>query len=163
MQRLLVSLCLLAVLSACGFQPRGKLAVASELGPVKVQTNDPYSPLGQGLSTALLRAGAQAAQEGQPSATLRIRSESLRTRPLSVDRNAQVREYQTRYRVVFDVVDAAGKVRIAAQEIELSREFTYDVGAAVGSPAEQELLQQEMQRDMQAAILRRLDAVLRAD
>jgi len=156
-------MCLLAVLSACGFQPRGKLAVASELGPVQVVTNDPYSPLAQGLSTALLRAGAEVAVAGQPSATLRIRSESLATRPLSVDRNAQVREYQTRYRVVFDVVDAAGTVRIAAQEIELSREYTYDVAAAAGSPAEQQVLQQEMQRDMQAAILRRLDAVLRAD
>jgi len=163
MQRLLVSLCLLAVLSACGFQPRGKLAVASELGPVKVETSDPYSPLAQGLSTALLRAGAAPAVQGQPSATLRIRSERLRTRPLAVDRNARVREYQTRYRVVFDVIGADGRARVRSQEIELSREFTYDVGAAVGSPAEQELLQQEMQRDMQAAILRRLDAVLRAD
>lgn len=163
MQRLLVLLCLLAVLSACGFQPRGKLAVASGLGPVKVVTDDPYSPLAQGLSTALLRAGAEAALEGQPSATLRIRSESLGTRPLSVDRNAQVREFQTRYRVVFDVVDAAGKARVASQQIELSREYTYDAGAAAGSPAEQELLQQELRRDMQAAILRRLDAVLRAD
>jgi LPS-assembly lipoprotein len=163
MQRLLVLVCLLAVLSACGFQPRGKLAVASELGPVQVLTSDPYSPLAQGLSTALLRAGAEPAVEGEPAATLRIRSETLSTRPLSVDSSARVREYQTRYRVVFDVVDAAGVERVAAQDIELSREYTYDVDAAIGSPAEQELLQREMQRDMQAAILRRLDAVLRAN
>jgi LPS-assembly lipoprotein len=156
-------ICLLAVLAACGFQPRGKLAVASDLGPVKVLTSDPYSPLAQGLSTALLRAGAQIAEEGQPSATLRIRSETWRTRPLAVDSNAQVREYQTRYRVVFDVVDAAGATRVASQDIELTREYTYDVTAAVGSPAEQALLQDELRRDMQAAILRRLDAVLRAD
>jgi LPS-assembly lipoprotein len=65
--------------------------------------------------------------------------------------------------VVFDVVDAAGATRVASQDIELTREYTYDVTAAVGSPAEQALLQDELRRDMQAAILRRLDAVLRAD
>ena len=43
----------------------------------------------------------------------------------------------------------------------LTREYTYDSVASAGSPAEQALLQRELRRDMQAAILRRLDAVLR--
>ena len=45
---------------------------------------------------------------------------------------------------------------------ELSREYSYDINASAGSPAEQELIQRELRRDMQAAILRRLDVVLRA-
>jgi LPS-assembly lipoprotein len=162
MSRLLLLLCLVLAVSACGFRPRGTLAMAEELGPVKVQTADPYSDLAQGLSVALARAGVKAAVEGEPSATLRVASERLSTRPLTVDVRALVREYETLYRVTFDVIGADGKVRLPVQTIELSREFTYDAFAQAGSPAEQRLIKEELRREMQAAILRRLDAVLRA-
>ena len=162
MQRLLVLVCLVAALAACGFRPRATLALATEMGPVKVQSADPYSPLAQGLSTALSRAGAQPAVDGQASATLKVVSESLATRPLAVDERAQVREYETRYAVKFELIDAAGAVQVPVQEVVLTREYTYDSVASAGSPAEQALLQRELRRDMQAAILRRLDAVLRA-
>lgn len=162
MQRVLVLVCLVAVLAACGFRPRASMALATELGPVKVQSADPYSPLAQGLATALSRAGAQPAVDGQPSSTLKVLSETLATRPLALDDRAQVREYETRYAVKFELLDAAGAVQVPAQEVLLMREFTYDSFASAGSPAEQELLQRELRRDMQAAILRRLDAVLRA-
>ncbi len=153
---------LLAVLAGCGFHPRNTLALADELGPVKVVTVDPYSPLAYGLATALDRAGATAAVEGEPSATLRVRSERLVTRPLSVDRRAQVREYESRYIVKFELLDAAGKPLVPLQEIALTRDYVYDSLSPSGSPAEQELLKTELRRDMQAAILRRIDVVLRS-
>ncbi len=162
MSRLLLLACLVLAIAACGFHPRGTLALAEDLGPVQVQTADPYSPLAQGLSVALTRAGVQAAVEGQPSATLRVRSEHLATRPLTVDVRALVREYETLYRVSFDLIGADGSSRLPEQTIELTREFTYDAFAQAGSPAEQKLIEEELRRDMQAAILRRLDAVLRA-
>jgi LPS-assembly lipoprotein len=162
MHRPLLLVLLFAALSGCGFHPRSTLALADELGPVKVITADPYSPLAYGLATALDRAGATAAVEGQPSATLHVRSERLDTRPLSVDRQAKVREYESRYTVTFELLDADGGKRVPLQEITLTREYTYDAVAPGGSAAEQELLRAELRRDMQAAILRRIDVVLRA-
>ena len=153
---------LAAALSGCGVHPRNTLALADELGPVKVITADPYSPLAYGLATALDRAGASAAVEGQPSATLQVHAENMVTRALSVDHRAQVREYESRYIVVFELLDAAGKALVPRQEIALAREYTYDALSPGGSPAEQELLRTELRRDMQAAILRRVDAVLRS-
>lgn len=163
MSRLLVLVCLIALLSACGFHPRASLDLADDVGPVKVSTADPYSPLAQGLSVALERAGAEPAADGVPSATLRVLSENLFTRPLSVDANALVREYETIYRVGFDLQAADGSPRLPLQTIELRREYTYDTNAQAGSPAEQKLIETELRRDMQAAILRRLGAALRAD
>ena len=78
-----------------------------------------------------------------------------------MDQLARVQEYVTTYRVQFVLLDAAGTVVVDPQSIELSREYTYDIGASAGSPAEQELIQRELRRDMEAAILRRLDVVLR--
>ena len=162
MSRLLLLACLVLALAACGFHPRGTLVLAEDLGPVNVQTADPYSPLAQGLSVALTRAGVTSAAEGQPSSTLRVLGEGLSTRPLTVDVRALVREYETLYRVRFDLIGADGTRRMPEQTIELTREFTYDAFAQAGSPAEQKLIEEELRRDMQAAILRRLDAVLRA-
>ena len=153
-------LCVLA-LAGCGFHPRAQLQFPAELGPVVVQTADPYSPLGLELSQTLERAGMSGAPAGAPSAALKITDENWNTKPLSVDELARVREYITRYRVTFTMMDAAGKYLVEPQTIELSREYTYDITASAGSPAEQELIQRELRRDMQAAILRRLDVVLR--
>ena len=113
------------------------------------------------LANALTRAGATAAVSGQASAALKITAENWQTAPLSVDQFAQVREYVTRYKVSFALQSADGKPLIEPQDIELAREYTYDQNASAGSPAEQELIQRELRRDMEAAILRRLDVALR--
>lgn len=154
---------LVALLSGCGFHARGTLAVADQLGPVRVVAADTFSPLAQTLATALVRAGAVPAVDGQPSAQLRIVSESLRTLPLTVDEGSLVREYVTRYTVAFRLDDAGGGVKLAEQTIELSRDYTFDNFASAGNPAEQELVEKELRRDMLAAILRRLDVGLRAN
>jgi len=159
--RVLLTLACVALLAACGFQPRAQLSLPSTLGPVKVETSDPYSPLGLELATALERAGATPAVAGSAAASLRVTAEAFNTRPLSVDQLARVREYITVYRVAFVLLDAGGKALIDPQEIELSREYTYDITASAGSPAEQELIQRELRREMEASILRRLDVVLR--
>ena len=163
MRRLLVVLCVAALFAGCGFKPRAQLALASDLGPVAVSTADPYSPLGQDLATALERAGATPAVEGQPAATLQVVAESMRTRPLTFESGASVREYQTLYRVEFQLTGADGALQVPRQTVELTREYTYDAIGSIGSPAEERLLQEELRRDMVAAILRRLDAALRAD
>lgn len=162
MYRALIALALAALLAGCGFHPRDQLKFSERLGPMRVETADAYSPLGLELASALRRSGADAPAEGEPAAALKITAEAWDTAPLSVDQFAQVREYVTRYRVDFALRSAEGKPVIEAQSIELSREYTYDANASAGSPAEQELIQRELRRDMEAAILRRLDIVLRA-
>jgi LPS-assembly lipoprotein len=159
--RLALIVLVVALLAACGFHPRAQLSFPATVGPISVQTAEPYSPLGLELATALERAGAVAPAEGSPSTVLKVTAETWHTAPLSVDQFARVREYITRYKVDFALVDPAGKLLIEPQSIELSREYTYDINASAGSPAEQELIQRELRRDMEAAILRRLDVVLR--
>jgi len=159
--RVLLPLLTALALAGCGFHPRAQLQLPESLTPLVVETADPYSPLGLELAAALERAGIGAPAPGTPSAALKITAEDWNTAPLSVDQFARVREYITRYRVQFALVDSTGKMLVDPQTIELSREYTYDITASAGSPAEQELIQRELRRDMQAAILRRLDVVLR--
>jgi LPS-assembly lipoprotein len=148
-------------LTACGFHPRAKLDLPDTLGPVRVQTADPYSALGQELTTALTRAGAIPASGDAPSAILKITNERIVNVPLAIDQLARVREYVTRYRVDFVLQGADGLPIFDPQSVELSREYSFDVNSSAGSPAEQELIERELRRDMEAAILRRIEIAVR--
>ena len=154
---------LVVLLAACGFHPRAHTVLPTRLGPTRIVMGDAYSPLGDELANTLARAGVLAASaDGKaPATVLRIVRERWDTQPLAVDQFALVREYVTRYRVDFSLQGVDGKPMLEPQSIELSREYSFDANAAVGSPAEQELIQRELRRDMEAAILRRIEYALR--
>lgn len=161
MRGLLIGLVLTVALSGCGFHPRGDSLVPAGLGSMKVVAADPYSPIAGDLSRALTHGGAEVTEGDAPAVTLRVLSEEWSTRPLSVDQFAQVREYITRYKVEFDLIDAQSQSRLPRQKLEVTREFTYDNTAPAGSPAEQELIQRELRQQMESAILRQVDLALR--
>lgn len=161
MKRIIIAGVLMASLSACGFHPRGSFAIPESIGAVQVTNSDTYSALTDGLQSAVDRANENKTGSGAGTAILKIHSEKWTTTPLAIDEFAQVREYITRYKVDFDLTAADGSVLLEKQNIELSREYTYDINVAVGNPAEQEVIQRELRRDMQAAIIRRMDIVLR--
>ena len=161
MKRILMFGVLMVSLSACGFHPRGSFAIPDSIGAVQVANADTYSALTDGLQSSIDRANANKTDTGAGVATLKIHSERWSTTPLAIDEFAQVREYITRYNVDFDLTAADGSVLLEKQQIELSREYTYDITVAVGNPAEQEVIQRELRRDMQAAIIRRVEIILR--
>jgi outer membrane lipopolysaccharide assembly protein LptE/RlpB len=82
--------------------------------------------------------------------------------PLAVGATGRVQEFAQQYIVELELVDRAGTVVLERQTIELERAYAFDTAEAIGSPAEQELVQNELERDMVAAILRRIDAAVRA-
>ena len=159
----LVPVLVAALAVGCGFAPRGALKVPEGFGAIAVTAADPYSPLADDLRRSLQRAGAATTASAEGAAQLAITAETWETRPISVDAFVAVREIETRYRVTFDLVDAAGTKRLEQQTVELTRDFVYEAAESFGNPGEQEIVQQELRRDMQAAILRRVDLALRAE
>lgn len=161
MPRFLLVALALCLLVACGFQPRGALQVPPDVGPLRVDARDPYNPVAAGLSRALQRADVLAAPgTEEATGTLRLVSERWIDGPLLVDDTARVREWATRYIVTFELSAADGALVMPRQAVELSREYAYDATAAFGTSEEQDVIREELQRDMVAAILRRVDAAL---
>lgn len=149
-----------SVLCACGFQLREEARLPAGMQSVLIEGAEPISPLGRDLRKALVRSGAQIAERAAPGiSVMRIMANQITTDVLSVGGNARANEYTMRYRVEFDVVDASGSSLLARQTIELTREFTFDANQAIGVAAEQDLLTDELQRDMVQTILRRLEAI----
>jgi LPS-assembly lipoprotein len=158
----LAALCLLA-LSACGFHLRDSLVLPPGLEEVRVAVADPYSALAQSLERSLLRAGATVvdARDGRRVASLNIVSERWADRPLSIDQFGRAQEFTMQYAVIFSLTDANGDVLVPQQVVEMGRDYIAPPTEATGTATERELLVREMQREMSASILRRIDAASR--
>jgi LPS-assembly lipoprotein len=150
-------------LAACGFHPRTHTVLPTALGPTSVVAADPYSPIAEELAASLERAGVPMVDAAGKGSVLRIVRERFEVDPLAVDEFARAREYQMTYRVDFSLQGPDGKPLLKPQTVELKREYSYDANASIGSPAEAELIQRELRRDMEAAILRRIEYALRAE
>ena len=174
------------VLGACGFHLRNALAIPADLGPLRIVSGNPYSPLAGALSLAMERAGAvpappaatgmatppNATGEATPTnatgettsrdvapgvATLRIVSERWGNTPLSVDQRGRAQEHTLRYAVVFELTRADGSTLVPEQAIELSRDYISVVTRSAGTEGEREILTGELRKAMVASILRRID------
>lgn len=155
---------LLVLLSGCGFKLRGALSLPVDIGPIEVVSRDPYSALANSLAVSLERQSgyAEVVQRGTGGlATLNIISERWALNPISVDQFGRAREYNLRYAVFFDFRDATGQVLVPEQGLELARDYTSSAAVAMGTTSERELLETELRRDMTAAVLRRMDTVLK--
>jgi LPS-assembly lipoprotein len=150
------------LLSACGFQPTNVIKLSKVSTPFAVNSQNPYSSLADNIERALSANGVKLARSGESAYAITINSEQSDTNPLSLDQFAQVREYVARYRVVYSLSDSQGNMLIDKQEVELRREYSYDLNTSAGSPAELELLQREMQAEMIQSILRRTNIILQA-
>lgn len=161
MSRFLAVVFLLA-LSGCGFHLRNALTLPPDLGPVRVEAQDRYSPLADSLAQALARAGAQPAAAGaEDVATLRILSERWGDTPIAIDQFGRAQEYSLRHAVVFEFVAADGREIVPRQAVELARDYIASPQQLTGTEGEREILARELRREMAAAILRRVDAAIR--
>ncbi|MCL1633129.1 LPS assembly lipoprotein LptE [Luteimonas sp. SX5] len=149
------------LLSGCGFHLRNALTLPEDLGPVRVVSADPYSPLGTALAQALSRIGATPASPDATEgvATLEVISERWGSRPISIDQFGRAQEFSLRYAVVFGLRKADGTDLLPRQTLELSRDYISNPVNPTGAESEQELLTRELRREMVASILRRIDAV----
>jgi len=149
-------------MSACGFHLRDALKLPPDLGQVRVVSRDPYSALAQSLTNSLERAGATlAADDATDAAVLRLLSEKWASTPISVDQFGRAQEYTLRYAAVFRLERADGSVVVPQQAVELSRDYVSAPTTSAGTESEREILARELQREMAASILRRIDAATR--
>lgn len=172
--RSVLALTLLLPLAGCGFQLRNALVLPPDLGPVAVTARDPYSPLADSLARSLERAGATpaAVDATETSTRLEILSEKWADLPIAVDTFGRAQEYSLRYAVVFqlrqpgtgtaDDGTTQDRILVPQQAVELSRDYIAPPSDSIGRNSERELLVNEMRKDMNASILRRIDAALRA-
>lgn len=162
MNRASVLALLVLVLSGCGFHLRNAIVLPADLGPVRVDARDPYSPLADSLERGLVQAGATPAEaDAEGVAVLDLVAERWGNTPLSVDARGRAQEFTLRYAVVFELRSADDELLVPRQVVELSRDYVSPPTNSIGTDSEREILARELRREMGAAILRRIDAAAR--
>jgi LPS-assembly lipoprotein len=148
-----------AVVSACGFRPRGAVAL-------------PFSSLGHGFAeSSLLGRDVQRSLQGNGAAVfagadrskgavqLDVLIDQREKSVASLNASGQVREFQLRLRLKFRLRTKEGRDLIEDTELLATRDISFNETAVLAKEAEEQLLYRDMQSDVVQQLLRRLAAV----
>lgn len=144
----------------CGFQLRGAVALPAGIQQVAVQSNDALNPLRLEIERNLRSNRIAIAALATPAsniAQIAIVQETLQREILSVNERARVSEFLLRYRAEVQIT-LGDMPAMAAQTLELSREYSFDERQALGAAQEEDIIARELRADMAALIVRKLAA-----
>jgi len=153
--RAIVAALLCAALCGCGFHLRGQATL-----PFETLYVPGSSPLVVELKRNIV-AGTHSKltnRERDAQAALGISHEIREKVILSFTTAGLVREFQLRYRVGFRLYDLKGRNYIPPNEIQLTRDVSFNEGQVLAKESEEALLYTDMQSDMVQQIIRRLVA-----
>ena len=158
--RIVLALALAVVIAGCGFQLRGTLS-----------SNLPYKTLYIALpETAEVRvwleryikaAGStEIVDDGKAAEAIfqQITDSRLKT-ILSVNAQGRVREYRLQLTYSFRVTNPKGQILIPPNEIQLSRDISFDDSNILAKDLEEGLLWRDMNNDLVNQIMRRLTII----
>ena len=149
------------LLAGCGFQLRGAPDLA--FNSLFVTVSD-ASPLGSELKRNLGSLGTvqivtDPTQRASAQAVLDILSEQREKTVVGVNASGQVREFQLRVRVRFQLRTPQGKELIAPTEMLQQRDISFNESAVLAKEAEENFLYRDMQTEIVQQLMRRLAAV----
>ena len=158
--RLVSALILAAAVAGCGFQLRGTLT-----------SNLPYATLYIALPEnsdvriwmqRYIKATGQTRivdRAGDAEAVFEQLQDTRVKTILSVNAQGRVREYRLQLDYRFRVVNAKGQELVGPNEINLSRDITYDDSTVLAKDLEEGLLWRDMSNDLVNQIIRRLSII----
>ena len=145
--------------AACGFHLKGHTPLPAVMQTPYVEAPDRQSDFIQSLRHALLSNGAQLVRDkGQASAVVSILRDNVSRRTLTVSATNQPNEYEVTYTVAFEV-SAGGKELLAAQELSATRTFSFQEQLLLAKGHEEDILRQDLARDLADMVVRRLSSL----
>lgn len=150
---------LAASLSACGFHLQGRGDYAPELESVYMEVPDRTTDLARQLASSLEVSGIKLVNRPEEAtATLQIRRDTADRQVESVSANNRPQEYKVVYTAVYRVV-AGDEVLLTEQRVVRSRTYTYDELKVLAKVQEEELIREDLARQIAGVITRRLATV----
>ncbi|PYE35346.1 LPS-assembly lipoprotein [Idiomarina fontislapidosi] len=152
---LLLSLLMLSGLNGCSFQLRDSYQLPTNLQAVRLDSIDSLE-LEASLTQRLLTAGIQVVDASTRSSTtvIRVLSDGLERRTLSLFESGQVAEYELIYQINYQVV-REGQTEYDGQ-VEVARDYQDDPNFALAKTRERELLVSEMRDEATRRLVRQL-------
>jgi LPS-assembly lipoprotein len=154
--RTAVTVAMVTLLAACGFQLRGTAALPFETIYMPGATGGIALDLKRNIQS-----GTHTTVVDDPKkadAVLEFTQETRQKVILSLAATGRVSEYQLVYRVGFRVHDAKGAEFLPVNTIELKRDVTFNDSVVLSKELEEANLYRDMQFDMVRQIMRRLES-----
>lgn len=156
---MMIALLLSALISGCGFKLRGAANLPEQMSTTWVNVADSTSAFARELELLLRGNGVTLADGPGPSvAELRITRERIARRALTISGDARVREFELVFDLQFSLFDSSGELLLGPESLRLARDFQFDEQEILGAATEEELLREDLRRNMAAALVRRLEA-----
>jgi LPS-assembly lipoprotein len=154
-----VTLVVLASLAGCGFRLQGRVPLSSALTITHVAADDVQSDFVQDLRRALLASGVRlSSARADSTAVIEVQRDELLERVISISARNIPREYELTYTVRIRVLHGEREV-LPAEEISLSRDFSFDERAVLAKEREKEILRAALARDLVGIVMRRLSSL----
>ncbi len=157
-----VLLILIMLTASCGFHLRGsQTATVTGISSIAI-TNTSASETASAV-TAQLQASGSTIVTGadKPEYSLQLSDQIINKSVLSVSPiTGKVTEYQLTLTVNMSVTDANQTGLLTGQSIRVTRDYTFDDSAVLGSVADQHKIEQEMIQQAASQIVRRLGALV---
>lgn len=160
MRRILLAISLLA-LASCGFHLRGTGQSTIEVAEIYIVASDLYGELQREVESAFILAGASLVEKDVAPYTLNLVSERSSRRPVSSGGVSDVSDYELRFEVTFELSSSAGATLLPETRVFSERIYAFDSGSLVSSSEEEDVLIDELRRDVAAQVIRRVDAAVR--
>ena len=151
-------LCVLTLLTACGFQLRGVggPTVPDEWKSMQLVSSNPNSEFSRAVFTRFAINGVQWQEAGSANYRLDLGNEQFRQSNLSIGADARVSEFELTMSVAFKVVNTEGEIAMTSTTVTVVRQMENDPRNVVGKESELRLVQSEMRNELADKILRRI-------
>lgn len=147
---------LVSLLGACGFQLQGATEVPPEMAKTYLDATDTYTEFYRDLAFALKQRGIELTSSASEADTvLRIRRDETGQRVLSVSAQNVPREYEVFYTVSY-TLSIDGEIRSGADELTMTRDYTWDETQVLGKAREEAILRSALVDSLVRAVLTRL-------
>src|SRR5262245_4784040 len=151
-----VVITLVVFLGACGFRLQGRNPLPASLSVSYVIAPNEQTDFVQGLRKSLLTSGGKLVDDKEKStATIRILTDSVESKILSVSANNIPREYELTYTVEFSVSSKDTEL-LPEQKVFVTRNYSFNERTLLAKENEEAILREGMARDLVGIVMRRL-------
>lgn len=147
-------------LQGCGWHLRGAQALPPELQSLHLQTASDTSKFARALKRSLTAMDVTLtdATTGAPH-TLKVSNISKSRRTISTTGSAKVAEYALTSTLTYSINNQEGEQLVPPTQLSTKKTYLYDSNNALSAFEEENLLREEMQRDLVQQLIRRYRAI----
>lgn len=152
---------MVTMLSACGWQLRGSLALDNRIERLQVVSAERYSPMDTALRERLTDSGVTLVEDRtSASHVLEVTQENKQTRIAGVGADALASAFEITLSTSFDLYLADGTPLGRNLTSSITRSFNASADSAGSGSREEELILEEMRQELAQKMLRRVQALV---